>query len=231
MTRINDPGPASHPNGPAGLAGETVSCHELATLRESAQRVLWLSAAIVDAANRGRPNTTGIKVGGHQAPSASMADIMVALWFHELTSHGTVDPSLPPRTTRPNLDPQPCTPAARPERVRTPPQRTPPTSRHRELPASASAARPDHRTRHADTSHHPPTRPTRRAPPRTPESRLTSADGVFGTRRVKAHWSRREICVPLTLPLAILGTARALIARSIWPSLIGCNVRGRLQTD
>jgi pyruvate dehydrogenase E1 component len=70
MTRINDP----------------VSSHELATLREIAQRVLWLSAAIVDAANRGRPDTTGIKVGGHQASSASMADIMVALWFHELTS-------------------------------------------------------------------------------------------------------------------------------------------------
>ncbi len=55
------------------------------TLRVISQRVLWLSTAMVDAANRGRPNTTGIKVGGHQASSASMVDVMVALWFHELT--------------------------------------------------------------------------------------------------------------------------------------------------
>jgi pyruvate dehydrogenase E1 component len=57
----------------------------LTTLREISQRVLWLSAAIVDSANRLRPNDTGVKVGGHQASSASMVDIMVALWFHELT--------------------------------------------------------------------------------------------------------------------------------------------------
>src|SRR6478752_2391296 len=50
------------------------------------RRVRWIATAIVDAANRGRPNTTGIKVGGHQASSASMVEIMVALWFHELTN-------------------------------------------------------------------------------------------------------------------------------------------------
>jgi pyruvate dehydrogenase E1 component len=55
-------------------------------LRSIATRVRWLATAIVDAANRGRPNTTGIKVGGHQASSASMVEIMVALWFHELTN-------------------------------------------------------------------------------------------------------------------------------------------------
>ncbi|MFF0094875.1 pyruvate dehydrogenase [Streptomyces canus] len=53
-------------------------------LRSVSRRVLWLSAAIVDAANRGRPNSSGVKVGGHQASSASMVDIMVALWFHTL---------------------------------------------------------------------------------------------------------------------------------------------------
>jgi pyruvate dehydrogenase E1 component len=58
---------------------------DLETLAEISRRVLWLSAAIVDSANRGRPNASGIKVGGHQASSASMVDIMVALWFHELT--------------------------------------------------------------------------------------------------------------------------------------------------
>lgn len=56
------------------------------TLREISQRVLWLATAIVDSANRGRPNTSGVKVGGHQASSASMVDIMVSLWFSELTN-------------------------------------------------------------------------------------------------------------------------------------------------
>ena len=55
-------------------------------LRDVAQRVLWLSSAIVDAANRGRPNNTGVKVGGHQSSSASMVDIMVSLWFAELAN-------------------------------------------------------------------------------------------------------------------------------------------------
>jgi len=47
-------------------------------------RVLWLSAAIVDYANRVRPNPSGMKVGGHQASSASMVSIMTSLWFRQL---------------------------------------------------------------------------------------------------------------------------------------------------
>jgi pyruvate dehydrogenase E1 component len=54
------------------------------------RRVLWLATAIVDAANHGRPNTSGIKVGGHQASSASMVGIMTALWFGELTAEDRV---------------------------------------------------------------------------------------------------------------------------------------------
>lgn len=72
------------------ITGPPLSSEEATTLREISQRVLWLSAAIVDAANRGRPNTSGVKVGGHQSSSASMVDIMVALWFHELTSEDRV---------------------------------------------------------------------------------------------------------------------------------------------
>ncbi|GAA2147171.1 pyruvate dehydrogenase [Nocardioides koreensis] len=72
------------------ITGPALSSEETGTLREISQRVLWLSAAIVDAANRGRPNTSGVKVGGHQSSSASMVDIMVALWFHELTSEDRV---------------------------------------------------------------------------------------------------------------------------------------------
>ena len=59
--------------------------YDQGVLREIARRVLWLSAAIVDAANAGRANYSGVKVGGHQASSASMVDIMTALWFAELT--------------------------------------------------------------------------------------------------------------------------------------------------
>ncbi len=64
--------------------------YDEAVLQEIARRVLWLSAAIVDAANAGRPNDSGVKVGGHQASSASMVDIMVALWFAELTERDRV---------------------------------------------------------------------------------------------------------------------------------------------
>lgn len=62
----------------------------LETLGSIERRVLWLSTAVVDHANRVRPNPSGLKVGGHQASSASMASIMTALWFHELTAHDRV---------------------------------------------------------------------------------------------------------------------------------------------
>jgi pyruvate dehydrogenase E1 component len=53
-------------------------------LRTIEQRVLWLATAIVHHANRVRPNPSGLKVGGHQASSASMVTIMTALWFEHL---------------------------------------------------------------------------------------------------------------------------------------------------
>jgi pyruvate dehydrogenase E1 component len=56
----------------------------LAVLGEIEQRVRWLSTAIIDHANRVRPNPTGLKVGGHQASSASMTTLMTALWFEHL---------------------------------------------------------------------------------------------------------------------------------------------------
>src|SRR3954471_21923852 len=55
-----------------------------AVLREIERRVLWLATAIVHHANRVRPNPSGLKVGGHQASSASMATIMAELWFRHL---------------------------------------------------------------------------------------------------------------------------------------------------
>lgn len=65
---------------------QDVAVDTVTALREISKRVLWLSAAIVDSANRLRPNDSGVKVGGHQASSASMVEIMVSLWFHELRS-------------------------------------------------------------------------------------------------------------------------------------------------
>ena len=59
-------------------------------LEEVEQRVLWLSTAIVDQANRVRPNPSGLKVGGHQASSASMVTIMTASWFGRLTADDRV---------------------------------------------------------------------------------------------------------------------------------------------
>jgi len=62
----------------------------LAVLEAVGRRVLWLSTAIIDHANRVRPNPSGLKVGGHQASSASMTSIMTALWFHALTAEDRV---------------------------------------------------------------------------------------------------------------------------------------------
>jgi pyruvate dehydrogenase E1 component len=53
-------------------------------LREIERRVLWLSTAMIHHANRVRPNPSGLKVGGHQASSASMVSIMTSLWFRHL---------------------------------------------------------------------------------------------------------------------------------------------------
>jgi pyruvate dehydrogenase E1 component len=59
---------------------------DLDALAAIERKVLWLSTAIVDAANASaRKDPDGLKVGGHQASSASLATIMTALWFTELT--------------------------------------------------------------------------------------------------------------------------------------------------
>jgi pyruvate dehydrogenase E1 component len=59
-------------------------------LSEIERQVLWLSTAIIDHANRVRPNPGGMKVGGHQASSASMVSIMTSLWFGHLRAQDRV---------------------------------------------------------------------------------------------------------------------------------------------
>ena len=61
------------------IDGASDGAVDLEALRTVEQRVLWLATRIVDAANR--RGETQIKVGGHQASSASMVSIMTALWF------------------------------------------------------------------------------------------------------------------------------------------------------
>ncbi|HEX6548797.1 MAG TPA: pyruvate dehydrogenase [Candidatus Dormibacteraeota bacterium] len=53
----------------------------LVALDEIQRRVLWLAVNIVHHANKVRPNPSGIKVGGHQASSASVVTILTELFF------------------------------------------------------------------------------------------------------------------------------------------------------
>jgi pyruvate dehydrogenase E1 component len=62
----------------------TQPAQSTALLEAVQDRVLWLAMSIVNHANRVRVTPSGVKVGGHQASSASMVSIMTALWFHHL---------------------------------------------------------------------------------------------------------------------------------------------------
>jgi pyruvate dehydrogenase E1 component len=59
-------------------SAEQVDLDVLAAIQ---QRVLWLATRIVDAANHDRDTGDGVKVGGHQASSASLVSVMTALYF------------------------------------------------------------------------------------------------------------------------------------------------------
>src|ERR1700753_1422069 len=56
----------------------------LELLSALARKVRWLSSWTIHHANHVRPNVDGLKVGGHQASSASLATIMSALYFSVL---------------------------------------------------------------------------------------------------------------------------------------------------
>ena len=53
-------------------------------LRALERKVLWLSSWMIHNANHVRPSRDGLKVGGHQASSASVATILSALYFDVL---------------------------------------------------------------------------------------------------------------------------------------------------
>ncbi|MGI9658087.1 MAG: pyruvate dehydrogenase, partial [Gaiellaceae bacterium] len=67
-----------------------ISSTELDALRSVERRVLWLATRIVDYANRERPKTDELKVGGHQASSASMVSLMTALYLRDLRAEDRV---------------------------------------------------------------------------------------------------------------------------------------------
>ena len=74
-----------------GALGESLdSLVDLETLAAIERRVLWLAVRIVDYANRERPRDDPLKVGGHQASSASMVTLMTALYFAELDADDRV---------------------------------------------------------------------------------------------------------------------------------------------
>jgi pyruvate dehydrogenase E1 component len=75
-----DGGPA--PTDPPGN-GNTPRT-DLEVIESIQKRVLWLSTQIVHYANLVRANPDGMKVGGHQASSASVVSLMTALYFHAL---------------------------------------------------------------------------------------------------------------------------------------------------
>jgi len=57
---------------------------KLAHLKALEQKILWLAVWMVHHANHIRPKIDGLKVGGHQASSASVVTLMTALYFDVL---------------------------------------------------------------------------------------------------------------------------------------------------
>src|SRR5229473_4364961 len=71
---------------PGGRAreAEAAPTDKLAQLQALERKVLWLSTWMIHNANHLRPSRDGLKVGGHQASSASVATLMTALYFDVL---------------------------------------------------------------------------------------------------------------------------------------------------
>ncbi|GJE38917.1 1-deoxy-D-xylulose-5-phosphate synthase N-terminal domain-containing protein [Methylobacterium persicinum] len=69
---------------PAISADTATADPRLSYLAELERRALWLSTWMIHNANHIRPNHDGMKVGGHQASSASLATILTALYYAAL---------------------------------------------------------------------------------------------------------------------------------------------------
>ncbi|CAN0455806.1 unnamed protein product, partial [Laminaria digitata] len=69
----------------AGLAP-----NDFANLKALEKKSFWLSSWTIHHANHIRPNRDGLKVGGHQASSASLVTLLTALYFNELQPNDRV---------------------------------------------------------------------------------------------------------------------------------------------
>ena len=159
--------------------------YDAAVLDEIQRRVLWLATRIVDAANHDRDTGDGVKVGGHQASSASLVTVMTALYF---ALPGRPGPGQRQAARLAGLPRHPV-PARQPGPLAT--------CRRCGRSAASSRTRAGPRTRTASTS--PPARwasaPRRRCSPRPPAamSTRTSARGrAAGSSRSSAtpSWTR-----------------------------------------
>ena len=68
----------------------TASKADLDTLKLLEKKVLWLASYMIHNANHLRPSRDGLKIGGHQASSSSLATIMTALYFHTLRAEDRI---------------------------------------------------------------------------------------------------------------------------------------------
>jgi pyruvate dehydrogenase E1 component len=66
------------------------SARDLEILGGIERRILWLATSMIHYANKVRTTTSGVKVGGHQASSASVVSIMTALYFWHLKAQDRV---------------------------------------------------------------------------------------------------------------------------------------------
>src|SRR6185503_18373895 len=63
---------------------ETPQHDRLEILRQLERKLLWIASWMIHEANHIRPSRDGLKVGGHQASSASVVTLMTALYFDVL---------------------------------------------------------------------------------------------------------------------------------------------------
>lgn len=68
----------------SALESKDIASRQLANLHALEQKVLWLSVWMIHHANHLRPKLDDLKVGGHQASSASVVTLMTALYFDAL---------------------------------------------------------------------------------------------------------------------------------------------------
>ena len=69
---------------------KNISENDLKVLKDLEKKTSWLSSWMIHNANNIRSSIDGLKVGGHQASSASIISIMSALYFYVLKKEDRV---------------------------------------------------------------------------------------------------------------------------------------------